>query len=134
MSLRAITEFILHLEHFRNVDLIQQGIYFIKFQIFNEWEDKIYYANPYHHESRDNVGASYRNDCESDSDQGKLSHHRLIEPYIMEETNSFYTKTFFIRYAEELVVMRDVVKFRTEIDIEPGYLETEFFLKAELFY
>ena len=52
----------------------------------------------------------------------------------MEETNSFYTKTFFIRYAEELVVMRDVVKFRTEIDIEPGYLETEFFLKAELFY
>lgn len=52
----------------------------------------------------------------------------------MEETNSFYTKTFFIRYAEELVVLRDIVKFRTEIDIEPGYLETEFFLKAELFY
>ena len=30
MSLRAITEFILHLEHFRNIDLIQQGIYFLK--------------------------------------------------------------------------------------------------------
>ena len=41
----------------------------------------------------------------------------LIEPYIVEETNSFYTKTFFIRYAEELVVIRDIVKFRTEIDI-----------------
>lgn len=26
------------------------------------------------------------------------------------------------------------MKFRTEIDISPGYLETEFFLKAELFY
>ena len=63
-----------------------------------------------------------------------MSYHRLIEPYIVDETNSFYTKTFFIRYAEELVVLRDIVKFRTEIDIQPGYLETEFFLKAELFY
>lgn len=32
------------------------------------------------------------------------------------------------------MVLRDIVKFRTEIDIQPGYLETEFFLKAELFY
>lgn len=31
MTYRARTEFILHLEHFRNVDLFQQGIYFIKF-------------------------------------------------------------------------------------------------------
>lgn len=53
MSLRGIVEFILHLEHFRNVDLIQQGIYFIKYQIFNEDQEKMYYANPYHHESRD---------------------------------------------------------------------------------
>jgi len=41
---------------------------------------------------------------------------------------------FFIRYAEELVVLRDIIKFRTEVDVQPGYLETEFFLKAELFY
>lgn len=53
MSLRAIVEFILHLEHFRNVDLIQQGLYFLKLQIFNEDQDKIYYANPYHAESKD---------------------------------------------------------------------------------
>lgn len=39
-----------------------------------------------------------------------------------------------MRYAEELVVLRDVVKFRTEIDVGPGYLDTEFFIKAELFY
>ena len=39
-----------------------------------------------------------------------------------------------MRYAEELVVLRDVVKFRTEVDVGPGYLETEFFIKAELFY
>jgi len=58
----------------------------------------------------------------------------LIEPYIDNETNSFFTKVFFIRYAEELVVLRDVIKFRTEVNVKPGYLETEFFLKVELFY
>ena len=31
-------------------------------------------------------------------------------------------------------MLRDVVKFRTEIDVGPGYLDTEFFIKAELFY
>jgi hypothetical protein len=58
----------------------------------------------------------------------------LIEPYIAEESNSFYSKTFFIRYAEELVVLRDIIKFRTEIDVKPDYLNTEFFLKVELYY
>ena len=116
MSLRAVTEFILHLEHFRNVDLIQQGLYFMKFQIFNEKEDKIYYANPYHHDTKDTEVVNNAN-RDGDDSTGKVSYHRLIEPYIVEETNSFYTKTFFIRYAEELVVIRDIVKFRTEIDI-----------------
>jgi hypothetical protein len=105
----------------------------MKFQIFNERDDKIYYASPYHHDTKDTEVVNSSSNRGSD-DGGKVSYHRLIEPYIVEETNSFYTKTFFIRYAEELVVLRDIVKFRTEIDIQPGYLETEFFLKAELFY
>ena len=140
MSLRAVSEFILHLEHFRNVDLIQQGVYFIKFQIFNEEKDKIYYANPYHYESRDTeVQANSMSKLQAKITGGneeaeKVSFHRLIEPYIVDETNSFYTKTFFIRYAEELVVLRDIVKFRTEIDVKEDYLNTEFYLKAELFY
>ena len=127
MSLRSITEFILHLEHFRNVDLIQQGIYFMRYQIFNEDDEKVYYANPYHHETKDPESISPKK-------RDKASYHRLIEPYINDETNSFYTKAFFIRYAEELVVLRDIVKFRTEIDVKQNYLNTEFFLKAELFY
>ncbi len=114
----------LHLEHFRNIDLIQQGVYFLKLQIFHEDQDKIYYANPYHHESRD----------PDMLDKKKTSFHRLIEPYIQEESNSFNSKTFFIRYAEVLVVLRDVIKFRTEIDVKEDYLNTEFFLKAELYY
>ena len=63
-----------------------------------------------------------------------VTFHRLSDPFIADDTNSFYTKTFYVRYAEELVVMRDIIKFRTEIDVKPDYLNTEFFLKAELFY
>ena len=44
------------------------------------------------------------------------------------------TKIFFIRYAEEVVMIRDIIKFRTEIDVLPGYLNTEFFLRCELYY
>lgn len=44
------------------------------------------------------------------------------------------SKIFFIRYAEETVLLRDIIKFRTEIDVAPGYLNTEFYLKCELFY
>ena len=92
----------------------------MKFQVFNEKDDKIYYANPYHHDTKDTEVINQNNAKAagaSDPGDGKVSYHRLIEPYIVEETNSFYTKTFFIRYAEELVVLRDIVKFRTEIDI-----------------
>jgi len=128
MSLRAITEIILHLEHFRNVDLVQQGIYFLKFSLFNEDGEKQYYANPYHHESKDTDLLNPK------TKKDKVSFHRLTEPYIDNESNSFYSKVFFIRYAEELVVLRDIIKFRTEINVKPGYLETEFFLKVELFY
>jgi hypothetical protein len=32
------------------------------------------------------------------------------------------------------VVLRDIIKFRSEVDVEEGYLETEFFLKTELYY
>jgi hypothetical protein len=39
-----------------------------------------------------------------------------------------------VRYAEEQISVRDFVKFRTELDVQRGYLGTEFFLKCELYY
>jgi hypothetical protein len=96
--------------------------------LFHEDQDRIYYANPYHHECKDTDLLNVQKKKE------KASFHRLIEPYIDNETNSFFSKVFFIRYAEELVVLRDIIKFRTEVEVKPGYLETEFFLKVELFY
>ena len=103
-------------------------------QIFHEDRDRIYYANPYHHESKDTEVVKRGMERGSELELEDISFHRLIEPYIADETNSFYSKTFFIRYAEELVVLRDIIKFRTEVEVKDGYLNNEFFLKAELFY
>ena len=106
---RARTEFVLHVEQFRNVDLFQQGIYFMKFQIFNEDEEKIYYANPYHFESRDGS---------DDGPEQRADFHRLLEPQIFDENAAFVTKTFFVRYADEVVTFRHVIKFRAEVDVQ----------------
>lgn len=39
-----------------------------------------------------------------------------------------------MRYAEEQIAIRDFVKFRTELEVQRGYLATEYFLKCELYY
>ena len=123
----------LHIENFRNIDLFQQGLYFLKFQVFNEDEEKvnfaanecqIYYANPYDYVSKDYESRN----------KEKANFHKLQEPQLFDESACFMTKIFFIRYADETVIIRDIVKFRTEVDVLPSYLETEFFLKVEMFY
>ena len=52
----------------------------------------------------------------------------------LDESASYQTKVFFVRYAEEQIAIKDFVRFRTEVDVEWGYLGTEFFLKCELWY
>jgi hypothetical protein len=44
------------------------------------------------------------------------------------------TKTFLIRYCEEEVEINDVVLFRAEIDVEPEYLNTDFYLDCDLYF
>lgn len=41
MSFRGIAEFVLHVDHFRNVDLLQQGLYYLRFQVYNEDIEKV---------------------------------------------------------------------------------------------
>lgn len=44
------------------------------------------------------------------------------------------TKAFLIRYCEEEVEINDVIMFRAEVDVEPDYLTTEFYLESGLFF
>ena len=43
---RAKTEFIVNLDKFRNSELFQPGIYFLKLSLFHEDDDKVYYGTP----------------------------------------------------------------------------------------
>ena len=56
-------------------------------------------------------------------------------PHIYEDQACFCTKTFFIKYAEEIVIFRDIVRFRTEVDTSiSNYINMEFYLKTELYW
>lgn len=61
-------------------------------------------------------------------------HHSLLAPQIQDDQQAFLTKAFLIRYCEEEVELNDIVMFRAELDVEPGYLATEFFLDCELYF
>ena len=42
MSLKAYIDFVVHVEAFRNVDLYNQGLYQLKFQIYTENGSKVH--------------------------------------------------------------------------------------------
>jgi hypothetical protein len=66
--------------------------------------------------------------------QKQADHHHLIPAQILDEESTFCTKSFLIRYCEEEVEINDIGHFRTEIDVSPEYLNTEFFLEYELMF
>jgi hypothetical protein len=39
MSYRAIVEHLVYLDHFRNIDLFQQGYFYLKLLVYHEFED-----------------------------------------------------------------------------------------------
>ena len=61
-------------------------------------------------------------------------HHNLIPAQIIDEQACFLSKAFLIRYCEEEVEVNDIVLFRAELDVEPDYLHTDFFLEVDLFF
>lgn len=56
----------------------------------------------------------------------------MLPPLIAQDMSCFVSKSFLIRYCEEEVEINDIVLFRAEIDVEPGFLNAEFFLEVEL--
>lgn len=61
-------------------------------------------------------------------------HHNLMPAQIVDEQACFLSKAFLIRYCEEEVEVNDIVLFRAELDVEPDYLHTDFFLEVDLFF
>jgi hypothetical protein len=53
---------------------------------------------------------------------------------IVDEQACFVSKAFLIRYCEEEVEVNDIVIFRAEVDVEPDYLATEFYMDVDLYF
>jgi hypothetical protein len=53
---------------------------------------------------------------------------------IMDNTSSFFTKAFFIRFCEEEIDLNDFCHFRIEFDVKPKYELTELIMEAELMF
>ena len=61
-------------------------------------------------------------------------HHNLLPASIIQDQSCFLSKAFLIRYCEEEVEINDIALFRAELDVETGYLDTEFFFEVDLFF
>jgi hypothetical protein len=58
----------------------------------------------------------------------------LLSSQILDDQSAFVSRAFLIRYCEEEVEINDIGLFRAEIDVEPEYLNTAFFMDVELFF
>ena len=64
----------------------------------------------------------------------QYDHHNLMTSKIIDSEGTFCSKVFLIRYCEEEVEINDIVLFWSEIDVEPDYLNKDFFLEIELHF
>ncbi len=62
----------------------------------------------------------------------KVDYHDIVSATFLEDTNTFCTRTFMIRFAEECVELQDICQFRTEVDFFPGFDLLSFYLDLEL--
>ena len=116
MSLRAIVEIIVHLESFRNIDLFQQGLYFLQFEIFHSVNGKKFSASPY------NICTPEINSKGSAKIPGQL------------EDIYFKSQTFYIKYCDEDIDINEISVFRTEVEVNNEETIPHLSVKCSLMY
>jgi hypothetical protein len=58
----------------------------------------------------------------------------VSEGFLDDNEKSFFTRSFVIRYFDEEVEVNDICTFRSEVEVKDNFLNTEFFIEADLFY
>jgi hypothetical protein len=109
MSINYLYDFVIHYHTYKNIDLVNQGIYNIKTKIFTNFNNKRYYAVPYYFtESKvlENM---------SQTDEETITAHCIINPKILENNFEYITKSFIIRYSDEEIELDEFCYFRLEI-------------------
>ncbi|OMJ71010.1 hypothetical protein SteCoe_30882 [Stentor coeruleus] len=115
MSLRCIVEFSLHLDTFRNIDLFHQGLYKIRASI----QKNTVFAYPYNNLSRYSSQVL--------TDPHNIASSKLEETYLD-------SRTFLVRYFDEIVKIDEIYYFRIEVEVEKNMQQSQFLLRFELYF
>ena len=110
MSLNYLYELMIHFHTYKNIELLNQGVYQIKSRIYALINNKKYYAIPYFFTQSKDLENLYQ--TEERSNKNPI----LIESQIDNDKNYEYiTKSFFIKYADEEIELDEFCYYRIEI-------------------
>eukprot|EP01017_Pseudomicrothorax_dubius_P026621 TRINITY_DN298_c0_g1_i1.p1 TRINITY_DN298_c0_g1~~TRINITY_DN298_c0_g1_i1.p1 ORF type:complete len:775 (-),score=142.76 TRINITY_DN298_c0_g1_i1:117-2441(-) len=129
MSLKAIIDFGIHFESFKNIDLFHQGLYHLRFSIYQQREEHRIFAHPYSILEGPKTDVNDKKKKASTKD-----HHSLMPSHFLEGMSAYCSKTFLIRFCEEEVVVNETCLFRMEIEAFPRFADLNMFCEVELMY
>lgn len=109
MSLNYLYDIMVHFHTYKNIDLINQGIYQIKAKISTLIDNKKYFAVPYFFTESKDLENKYQ------TDEQEIKPHSVINSAVAENNYEYITKSFIIRYADEEVELDEFCYFRIEI-------------------
>lgn len=126
MSLNVLKEFMIHFHSFRNIDLLNQGLYQIRTRIYYTDKTRRYSAIPYHYaDSKENEN-SFLSD--------ESTKYNIISNHIGENQIDYVTKTFAIRYSDEEVDIDEFCYYRIEIPFEKHKSDLIFTAEVSLYF
>jgi hypothetical protein len=128
MSLNYLYELMIHFHTYKNIELLNQGVYQIKSKIYTTLNNKKYYALPYFYTESKDLENLYQTDEQSNKNPF------AINAEISEKNNYEYTtKSFFIKYADEEIELDEFCYFRIEIPEQYAKNGFNFYCQFELY-
>ena len=127
MSLNYLYELMIHFHTYKNIELLNQGVYQIKSRIYAIIDNKKYYAIPYFLTQSKDLENLYQ--TEERSNKNPV----IIESEIDKNKNYEYiTKSFFIKYADEEIELDEFCYFRIEVPEKYAKNGVNFFCQFDL--
>jgi len=120
-SYNVVVSVIVHFETYRNIDLLHQGLYFLRTRLYTEKRNAP--ALPLDTYSVLNAKRPKKN---------KFDFHNVLPTTTDDFT--FSTRTFAVRYCEEEVEVNDACEFRIEIPVTPQYFLENSIMEVELYF
>ena len=127
MSLNYLYEIMIHFHTYKNIELLNQGVYQIKSKIYTTLNNKKFYALPYFFTESKDLENLYQTDEQSNKNPF------AINSEISQNNYEYTTKSFFIKYADEEIELDEFCYFRIEIPEQYTKNGFNFFCQFDLY-